>query len=179
MPAVAAVALLPKAADVVSAAVGSLLGKETKTDRDRQQHAAALEAAALQGDASAVRALEFEAFDPRGKSPADTRTPKDGKYSPAAVRDLAVKALRRVSAAGVPLSSRERYAQLKVPLPSTQSQQIVRAIVEPVAERFAPEVGRAVAGSEAVTGAISRTVVIAGVVAVVLVVALLVRGSRA
>lgn len=146
MAVIAAVSLLPKAADVVSAALGGLgIGGETGTDKRRKERAAQLEAAALAGDRSAVAALEFDAFDPRGRSAADTRTPRDGKYSPADVRQLAVAALKRVARAGIPLTSRDRYAQLQVPVPQTQTQEIVRAIVTPVAEKFAPEVGRAAA----------------------------------
>lgn len=176
MPALAAVALIPKAADVVSAGLGAIgLGGETDTDRRRKERAAQLEAAALSGDRAAVMALEFDAFDVRGRSQLDTRTPRDGKYSPAAVRDLAVKALKRAVAAGVPLSSRERYAQLKVPVPTTQTQDIVRAIVTPVAERFAPDVGGAVA--EAARPTINRTIIIGGAL-VVLAAIFLLRGSR-
>lgn len=146
MAIVAAVSLLPKAAAVVSAALGGLgIGDETATDKQRKQRAAQLEASARAGDRSAVAALEFDAFDPRGRSLADARTPRDGKYSPAAVRQLAVSALKRLTAAGIPLSSRERYAQLQVPVPQTQTQEIVRAIVTPVAETFAPEAARAAA----------------------------------
>lgn len=134
-----------------------------------------LEAAALSGDRAAVLALEFDAFDVRGRSPADVRTPRDGKYSPAAVRDLATKALKRLTAAGVQLSSRERYAQLRVPLPQTQTQEVVRAIVTPIAERFAPDVGGAVA--DAARPAINTAVVV-GLIAVVVAAVVIFRGAR-
>jgi hypothetical protein len=168
-------ALVPKAAEKVDGALGALGLKDTAEDRKRKARASQLEAAALNGDRTAVAALEFDAFDPRGASPADTRTPRDGKYSPAAVRDLAVKALKRVAAAGVPLTSQQRYAQLKVPLPTTATQDIVRAVAGPIAEKLAPDVGTAVA--DAARPSINKAVII-GVVAVVLVAVLVLRGAR-
>lgn len=177
MPAAAVIALLPKASEVVSAALGGLgLGGETGTDKRRKERAAQLEAAALNGDRSAVAALEFDAFDRRGRSAADTRTPRDGAYSPADVRQLAVKALNRVVAAGVPLTSRERYSQLKVPVPTTQTQDIVRAIVTPVAETFAPEAARAAADVARPT---INAALVVGVVVVLVAAVVLFRGARA
>lgn len=178
MPALAAVALIPKAADVVKSLGGKLGLGETATDKSRKQTASSLEGAALSGDRAAVKQLEFNAFDQRGRSPDDNRQPRDGQFSPAAVRELAVKALKRVVAAGVPLSSAQRYSQLKVPIPTTGTQDIVRAVVTPIAERFAPDVGSAVADVARPT--INRAVIVGVVVAVIAVigVVMLTRGGR-
>lgn len=176
MAAIAAVSLLPKAGDVVSSALRGLgIGGETAIDRRRKTRAAELEAAALAGDRAAVLALEFDAFDRRGRNPADLRTPRDGNYSPADVRKLASDALKRLVAAGVKLSSEQRYSQLRVPLPPTQREEIVRAIVAPIADEFAPTVGREVSrelgerARPAIGGAAIAVVVVVAVVAFVLV----------
>lgn len=101
---ITAVAAAAKA-DVVgriSEGVAGLIGA-TATDRERQATANSLLASALGGSMDALGQLIRQAYE---------RKP-DGKYSPQAVRDLAVKALRS-------------YVQAKGGLPDTFAQYAAR-----------------------------------------------------
>jgi hypothetical protein len=90
-------------ADVVgkiAEGVAGLVGP-TATDRERVAAANALLSEALQGSATALATLIRQAYEPK----------PDGKFSPQAVRDLAVKSLRQyVQAAGGLPEQYQKYA---------------------------------------------------------------------
>ena len=91
-------ALKADAIGKVASGVTGLFG-DTALDKSRAATASQLEAAAKAGSRDAIRQLCFTAYEPRNGLPGDNRTPVDRKMSPAATRDLSVKALRRVAAA--------------------------------------------------------------------------------
>lgn len=93
--------------------LGSLFGGQTATDRERASHAAGLLHAAMSGDMAALRQLAYEAYEKRTGLPGDSRMPRDGKYSPEAVRRLARHALQEyVRGGGTIPATLSQYADL-------------------------------------------------------------------
>lgn len=72
--------------------ISGLFG-DTPTDKARKARGAQLLQAALLGSYEALRQLLYDAYETRSGLPGDDRG-ADGKYSPAAVRSIAVKALQ-------------------------------------------------------------------------------------
>jgi hypothetical protein len=124
----------------VTDGISGLFG-DTKTDRARTARIDALESRALGGDASAVVALCYEAFEPRRGLAGDLRSPVDGKRSPESVRADALSALRKYVAkfGGLPSGAEQWSAKLGnapiLPQPSASFVTSVRdAAVEGIAQ---------------------------------------------
>lgn len=77
----------------VGEGVQGLFG-DTSKDSQRKARAAALTAAALAGDLTALRQLAFDAFEPANGLPGDNRPVDFGTRSPPLSRDLARKGLQ-------------------------------------------------------------------------------------
>lgn len=94
------------------------------TDARRKMHADDLLSQAMGGSDGALHQLLYEAFEKRTGQPGDMRTPRDGKYSPEDVRDLAKKALKKYALAkgGLPSQFAQYAAKLGTTvIPSKQS----------------------------------------------------------
>jgi hypothetical protein len=120
--------------------IGGALGfSDTKTDKARIAAAQKNLSLALAGDLSAVRRLQYEAFERRTGAPGDVRTPVDNKYSPDDTRNLAVKALKAYYTATGQQPPAEYAAKLKLPAPAPRAnviQQLVAEVSQPVLEQI-------------------------------------------
>lgn len=144
LPAVAAAAGTVLKSEAVSKAVEGVQGLfgDTPTDKARKRHADALLNTALNGDTTALRQLAYEAFEPRRGLAGDSRTPRDGKYSPDAVRTLARRALQRYVNAGgkLPASMAEYSDRINAPIaPESLSiaEELATAAADAAGERAA------------------------------------------
>lgn len=143
-PVVAAVVTVAKSEAVkrVAEGVQGLFG-DTPTDKARAAHASSLLNAALNGDTVALRQLAYEAFEPRRGLAGDARTPRDGKYSPDAVRALARRALQRYVNAGgkLPTSMADQYGdRINAPIAPEQlsvAEELATTVADAAGQRAA------------------------------------------
>lgn len=144
MPVIAGSALAAAKSAAVGKAVEGVTGLfgDTPTDRARSARADRLLNAALNGDTGALRQLAYDAFEPRRGLVGDARTPRDGKYSPTAVRALARRALQRYVGGGGKLpSSMAVYAdRIQVPVAVAElsvGEQLAGTVADAAGERAA------------------------------------------
>lgn len=122
---------------------------DTSTDKARVKRAADLLARGLNGDNSAIVQLSFDAFEPRRGLVGDTRTPTDGKQSPADVRNLAIKALRELVRRGVNLPPQvEQYAD-RLNAPLTPKREPIQQLTDPILSTIGAKAGTAAADAAA------------------------------
>ena len=158
--AVAAVPVVTKSLETVTKVVQDLGGAlglaPTALDQARKATAADLLKRALAGDDGAVIALGYSAFEKRTGAPGDPRTPADGNYSPQAVRDLSVSALKKYVAArgGLPSAASQWAAKLSTTVVAPRmslgdavfgavEEGVTRAAADAARERATTVVGKA------------------------------------
>lgn len=121
------------ATEKVGQGLAGLFG-DTAKDKARRARAQQLEAAALAGDAVALRQLAFDAFEPANGLPGDNRPVDFGTRSPPLTRDLSRAALKRYADkyGGLPSDLAQYAAQLNVPVSTTTP--LLRQVLQPAVD---------------------------------------------